>query len=114
MNYSNGRAVVIALMSVSILNLASCSSEKKPAGEGTTTTSIKWGEAGGMVEDTFTASATISALDASSRKITLTAEDNSKASFTAGPEIRNFDQLRVGDKVSATVTERLRVFVKSD
>jgi len=101
------------------LLLASCNSEKKAepdsasSGQGTRTVGFVAGEAGGMVEDTFTAKATVSDIDKTNRKITLKASDGSKGTFTAGPEIRNFDQLREGDKVNATVTERMQVFVRS-
>ena len=32
--------------------------------------------------------------------------------FTAGPEIQNFDQIHVGDKVNVTIAEKLVVFVR--
>ena len=101
-----------------LLGLASCNSEKKPesdsasSGQGTRTVAVVAGEAGGVVEDTFTASATVSDINKSERKITLKSSDGSKTSFTAGPQIRNFDQLKEGDKVNATVIERLEVFVR--
>jgi hypothetical protein len=56
----------------------------------------------------------VSDIQKSSRKITLIASDGTTGTFTAGPQIRNFDQLRVGDKVTATISERLVVFVRSD
>lgn len=101
-----------------LLLLPSCNSEKKAepdsasSGQGSRTVAVVAGEAGGVVEDTFTASATVSDINKSERKITLKSADGSKTSFTAGPQIRNFDQLKEGDKVNATVTERLEVFVR--
>jgi hypothetical protein len=118
-NCFNWRLVAFTLTSAAILSLASCTSEKKPesstsSGKGTSTVTMQPGEAGGVVEDTFTASAKVSAIDPASRQITLAGEDGSKATFKAGPEIRNFDQIKVGDSVIATITERLVVFVRSD
>jgi ribosomal protein S1 len=72
------------------------------------------GEAGGVVQDSFTVSAKVVGIVGPTREITLGTDDGSRTTFTAGPEIRNFDQIRVGDIVSATVTERLVVFVRSD
>jgi hypothetical protein len=120
MTHMNCKLAAAVLLSAGILVLASCSSDKKKAepsaatGTGTTVVSVTPGVAGGAVEDTFTASVSVAAVDKSSRKITLAASDGGKATFTAGPEIRNFDQIRVGDKVTATFTERLVVFVRGD
>jgi Cu/Ag efflux protein CusF len=72
------------------------------------------GEAGGTVQDTFTATATVAAVDVAKRKVTLTGDDGKKVSFEAPAEVRNLDQLRVGDKVTATVTETMTVFVARD
>jgi translation elongation factor P/translation initiation factor 5A len=74
---------------------------------------IEPGEAGGVIEDTFTASATVAAVDPATRKITLTSEDGNKATFTVPAEAHNFDQIHVGDKVNATIVERMVVFVRS-
>lgn len=57
--------------------------------------------------DTVTAASTgvtlqgqITALDASSRAVTITGADGSMVDFVAGPDVRNFSQLKVGDKVT--------------
>jgi hypothetical protein len=81
--------------------------------DGGGTVTIEPGEAGGVVEDTFSVTVTVTAIDPSTRSVTLAGEDGSKATFTAPPEIRNFDQIHVGDKVNATIAERLVVFVRS-
>jgi len=92
------------------LAAASCSSEK-PTPSPTSVVNYNPGEAGGVVEDTFTAYATVRAIDAKSRHVTLENDEGAKAIFTAPPEVRNFDQLHVGDRVKATLIERLTVFV---
>jgi translation elongation factor P/translation initiation factor 5A len=71
------------------------------------------GVAGGTVQDSFTATAKVTALDAAKREITLASDDGAKATFVTGPEVQNFDQIKVGDVVSATIHERLDVFVRS-
>ena len=69
------------------------------------------GEAGGVATRVVKASATVSAIDPASRKITLSTEDGMRATFAAPAEMHNFDQLRVGDKVNATLREQLLVKV---
>lgn len=42
----------------------------------------------------------ITALDKSSRAVTVTGADGGSLSFVAGPDVRNFNQLKVGDNVT--------------
>jgi hypothetical protein len=75
---------------------------------------VEPGVAGGVVEQTISASVTVDSVDQATRKVNLTNADGSKSTFTAGPEIRNFDQLKAGDKFTATLLQRLVVYVRSD
>lgn len=102
-----------------LMGLASCAKDEPPAPkqqamsvDPVTGMTIRPGEAGGTIEETFTETATVAALDKASRRVTLATADGRKVSFTAGPEIRNFDQLKVGSKVKATLSEKLHVFVR--
>jgi len=122
-NRSNNKLAVIAFSAACTLGLASCNSEKKAektestapkstsSGDAVTSVAIEPGIAGGIVEQQFTATATVSDIEPFTRKVTLTSSDGRRGTFTAGPEIRNFDQLHVGDKVNATFTERMVVYV---
>lgn len=56
--------------------------------------------------------ATITAIDAPSRKVTLKTQAGKVVDMTVGDEARNFDQLRVGDKVAVEYTEALTVSLK--
>jgi hypothetical protein len=76
--------------------------------------SITPGEAGGDVEETFTTSATVRAVDTAARKLTLEGQNGATGTFAAPKEMRNLDQVRVGDKVTATVVSRLTVFVDKE
>lgn len=107
-----------------------CSSDKKPpaaapapaapaakpmAGGGVTRSrmmDVEPGVAGGIVEDTATLSVKVVDVDRATRKVTLADDAGNRASFIAGSEIRNLDQLHPGDKVTATLKERLVVFVR--
>ena len=44
-------------------------------------------------------SATVSSVDPTTRMLGLKGDDGSSASFEVGPEVKNFPQIRVGDKV---------------
>ncbi|HET7808952.1 MAG TPA: hypothetical protein VFL16_00065 [Steroidobacteraceae bacterium] len=44
-------------------------------------------------------SATVTAIDAKTRMIDLKADDGSTGAYEAGPEVKNFGQIHVGDKV---------------
>jgi hypothetical protein len=47
-----------------------------------------------------TGTATIESIDSTNRSITLHFDDDTTDTFTAGPEVRRFDELKVGQKVS--------------
>jgi hypothetical protein len=53
--------------------------------------------------------ADITALDAATRGVTLKGPEGNVVELTAGPELRNFDQLKVGDKVQMQVIEQLEL-----
>lgn len=69
----------------------------------------------GYVIETMNATATVKAINSAKREITLTLDNGKTKKFKLGPEVRNFDQIKVGDKVNITFAEALGVFVrKSD
>ena len=79
MRSTHFRFLAAALLGVAFLALASCESDKKktekaespPAPKSSSMTDVRSGEAGGVWEDTFSASATVDAIDPATRKITL-------------------------------------------
>ena len=56
-------------------------------------------------ENAVTAAATITAIDPATRSITLRTEKGDEDTFTVGPDVKRFDQLKVGDKIRATYYE---------
>src|SRR5262245_215648 len=58
-------------------------------------------------QNKVTATATIKAIDPKTRSITLRAENGDEDTFTVGPEVTRFDQLKVGDTIKATYYESL-------
>ena len=55
---------------------------------------------------------TISALDAAKREITLKGPDGKEVTMVAGPEVKNYNQLKVGDKVDIQYVEALVLELK--
>jgi Cu/Ag efflux protein CusF len=49
--------------------------------------------------------ATIQAIDSTARTITLRSEKGEEDTYTVGPEVKRFNELKVGDKVKATYWE---------
>jgi len=92
-----------------LLAFTSCSSSKSMSG--TETESMTATSTGAIVVETFTAKATVTAIDAPKRKVTLTFTDGTKNTFKVDPSVPNFDQLQVGDQVTAMVTEQVAVAV---
>jgi Cu/Ag efflux protein CusF len=66
------------------------------------------GVAAAIVEMT----ATVQAIDKASRTITLKGPKGGVVDITAGPEVKNFDQIKVGDQVVARYVEALTLELK--
>src|SRR5690242_10157244 len=58
---------------------------------------------------TTTATATVTAVDASTRMVTVKGQDGAPITFQASDQVRNFDQIRVGDLVRVEYTESIAV-----
>lgn len=66
----------------------------------------------GAVVSVVTASATVEAIDKESRVVTLKGPQGNLFSVVAGPEIRRFDEIKVGDEVVVRHTEALTLELK--
>ncbi|MBN1548288.1 MAG: hypothetical protein JW902_16680, partial [Syntrophaceae bacterium] len=78
-----------------------------PPPKETGATAIQEGVPGGVVVNTMDVSARVTAIDTANRKVTFLGPDGNKFAVKVGPEAVNFDQIRVGDLVNATLTEEL-------
>jgi len=96
----------LLILPVAITALVSCTTLKT---ESTTSAKIKQGVPGGEVVQTTTIRATVTGLDAAKRKITLVDPEGQKFTVTAGPEVVNFQQIRIGDQLKMTLTEEIVV-----
>ena len=72
------------------------------------------GKAPGKVAmaQTVKATATITAIDAATRAITLKGPKGNETVITAGPEVKNFAQMKVGDQVNVEYVESLALELK--
>jgi uncharacterized OB-fold protein len=110
MNTRTLKFAAMALMPAAILAFTSCSTT--PEGEGKA--DVIETKDGAMIVETFTTTATVTAINAAKRKLTLVSPDGAKTTYKAGPEVVNFSQIRIGDRVKATVTEEVAVFLRKD
>jgi Cu/Ag efflux protein CusF len=62
---------------------------------------------GGAMTVGATGTATVKAIDAEKRIVTLTTEDGDTVEIKCGPEVRNFDQIKVGDLVKSAAVAKL-------
>jgi hypothetical protein len=70
---------------------------------------IKQGVPGGEFIETTRLEATVTAIDSTRRKITLVTRKGEKFTVNPGPEVENFDQIRVGDQLKVSFTEEITV-----
>ena len=110
------KSAAAALSTASILSLASCNNDKLPtpaAPTSQTTVTTQPGVAGGTATHVYTLEAIVTAVDPSNRHVTLKDSANEEFSFVAEPEVKNLAQVKVGDKVTVTLTQRLFIAVRS-
>jgi hypothetical protein len=65
------------------------------------------------ITESVTVTATIEAIDQANRLVTLKGEKGNVVTVHADSSVKRFDQLKVGDKVSATYFESLAVHVRA-
>jgi len=85
--------------------------EGRLTGEAGAAAVVVEGVPGGGVVATYELTASVAAIDKASRKVTLVDAAGIKKTVKAGPEVINFDQIRVGDQLKITATEELVVYV---
>ena len=88
--------------------------EGRLTGEAGAAASVVEGVPGGSVVQTYELTATVTAIDKASRKVTLMGRDGIKQTVKVGPEAINFDQIHVGDQLKLTVAESLVVYVAGE
>jgi len=59
-----------------------------------------------------TLKATVTAVDKAERLVTLRSDDGREQTIKCGPEVRNFDQIEVGDRVTAEYREATAIYAR--
>jgi hypothetical protein len=104
--------LTVGALSVASLTFISCTSTTPPPpGEATGALAYQEGVPGGVVVNTVEVRAKVTAIDLTTRKATLMGPDGKKFTVKAPPEAINLDQVKVGDRVKATLTEELVVYL---
>ena len=90
--------------------LAASSPLVSQAQQPTTTLDTSPGKA--TATETTRATATVTAVDPKTRALSLKQANGNVVEMTAGPEVRNFDQIKVGDQVQAEFVRALSLELK--
>ena len=83
---------------------------QKPEATGATTTETAPGK--GTVTNVAKITASVEAIDAANRTITLKGPEGKVVTITAGPEVKNFNQIKVGDFLVVRYIEALTLELK--
>jgi hypothetical protein len=108
MQHFQTKLLTLTLPLAAVLALSACADTNKDVQEQASVVEMPDGAA---IVDTISTSATVTAVDAPNRKLTLTLPDGKRTTVKCGPEVANFDQIKVNDRVNAAVTEELAVFL---
>ena len=110
MNQTTRAALGFVTVTTAVMALTSCSSTRhtaEPLGETTRSTVYKEGVPGGVIVETTRLRATVVAIDPTNRAVTIAVADGRQKVIGCGPEVANFGQIRVGDRVNAAITSEL-------
>jgi hypothetical protein len=82
----------------------------QPAASGATATKSEPGKRTDV--NTISVTAVVEAVDKATRQVTLKGAEGNKVTVTAGPEVKNFDQIKAGDNVQLRYVEALTLELK--
>ena len=94
---------------MTLLTLNACSTTTSLPGD--QSTAVVKSATSTTVADTYTATATVTAIDPATRKVQLTLANGRRTTVKCGPEVANFKQIQVNDRVKVTATEELAVYL---
>ncbi len=111
------KTTVAALASAAGLALTSCSSSLPPLPPQPAQVPVAPAPAApsllqvGIIMETATGLVTVQSTDAANRTLVLLKADGDIATFKAGPEIRRFNEIKVGDQIMSAVTDNCTLFL---
>ena len=97
------------LVATTVLVASGCAAEPPPPPSNYQASSVQQGTPGGTAVDSTTITAIVDSIDRDKRELTLLLSDGSKQLYPLGPEVKNFDQIKVGDHVKAEVRNTLEL-----
>ena len=98
----------LAMLPAALFALTSCSSTSdSPPPVGSAVETYRKGVPGGVLVQTVKVTATVTAIDQAHRKLTLQGTDGKGFTAKVGREVVNFNQVRLGDQVTATLTQKI-------
>lgn len=107
------RTTAGAVLALGVL-AAACvpaAAQQKPAAA-TVDAAVATAPGKGVAAQSIQTTATITAIDAATRTVKMKRQDGKEVSMVLSEEVRNFDQLKVGDKVSAEYTQAVALELK--
>lgn len=106
----------LLLVPMVLAGLSACSSTPNASQSSPPTSPAPYASQGGfegqVVVDSITRTDTVVSIDAAQRTIDLKHEDGKITRYKCGPQVANFDQIKVGDQVKATVVDQMALFIK--
>jgi hypothetical protein len=103
------RIVSVAAASLAVLLAGTAGAQAQQ----TNPAALPSGAPDAVVADTIKSTAKVASVDRAKRTVTLRAANGTEETLTLGPEVKNFDQIEVGDTVTAEYVEAVAVHVRA-
>jgi hypothetical protein len=103
------RIVSVAAASLAVLLAGTAGAQAQQ----TNPAALPSGAPDAVVADTIKSTAKVASVDRAKRTVTLRAANGAEETLTLGPEVKNFDQIEVGDTVTAEYVEAVAVHVRA-
>ena len=113
MNFTRKSFNQLLLISLSSALLMACTSQHADTLDAQTSSTSAYipGVPGGVTSNVMTIVATVSSIDYTKRSVTLEDEQGHKRTLQISPEATNFNQVKLGDKVTVKFAEEMAVFM---
>lgn len=102
----------LLLLTALTATISACSSQDQPLDvQVTRTDTFQQAVAGGVQTSTITLNAEVAAIDHAKRSVTLRDAQGHQQTLDVGPNVINFNQVKVGDQVSVQMVEELAILL---
>jgi len=105
-------AALMAVALMAVLSACAATTQENPAQPTATITAVRDADRpGGMIGQTIVETVIVDSINYKERTAVLRDADGAQHFFRAGPEVRNFDQVKVGDEVITEHTQSVAILV---